>query len=115
MGLIFVVFGLNGFFNFIPVPPMEPGATNFIMALVGTGYMMPWIKVIEIACGVCFMAGCYVPLALIAIAPILLNIFAFHLFLDAPKNLLMPILLLAAWGTLVYLYRSYFSPLFRPK
>lgn len=103
LGLIFTVFGLNGFLNFIPVPEPEPAMGEFMAALMETGYMMPWVKITEIVCGVLLLAGRFVPLALTILAPIVLNIFAIHLFLDAPSSLPLPIALvvltlLAAWG-----------------
>lgn len=51
MGLTFLVFGLNGFLNFIPPPatPMTEGATAFIGARVQTGYMLQLIAATELA------------------------------------------------------------------
>ena len=48
LGLIFFIFGLNGFFHFIPVPPMPEAAGAFMGALAKTGYMIPLIKIFEI-------------------------------------------------------------------
>src|SRR5262245_30910283 len=50
LGLVFFVFGLNGFLDFIP-PPAEPipaGAMAFAGALLQTGYMFPLIKGTEV-------------------------------------------------------------------
>ena len=43
-GAVFLVFGLNGFFNFIQLPPMPEAATDFLGALVKTGYLMTLVK-----------------------------------------------------------------------
>lgn len=83
LGLIYVVFGLNFFLNFIPTPPPPPEKLmNFVMALVNTGYFMFMVKGIEIAFGAMLLAGLYVPLSLVILAPITLNIFFVHFFLD---------------------------------
>jgi hypothetical protein len=51
-------------------------------ALGASGYMIPLIAVVEIVCGVAFVAGRYVALAAALLAPIALNIVLFHLMLD---------------------------------
>ena len=82
LGLVFVLFGLNGFFNFIPfeAPAGEAGA--FLGALATTGYMFPLIKIVEIAAGVMLLTNRHVTLATLMLAPIVINILAFHIFLD---------------------------------
>lgn len=82
LGLIFTIFGLNGFFHFIPMPPMSDAMNGFMGALMATGYMFPVIKVIEIACGVLLLANMYVPLAMLLLSPIVVNILLAHIFLD---------------------------------
>ena len=82
LGLVFVLFGLNGFFNFIPfeAPAGEAGA--FLGALATTGYMFPLIKIVEIAAGVMLLTNRHVTLATLMLAPIVINVLAFHVFLD---------------------------------
>ena len=94
MGAIFVIFGLNGFFHFIPMPEMPGPAGNFMMALIGSGYLMILVKAIEVVAGVMLLLNRYVALTLTVLAPIILNILLFHLFL-APAGLPMAILLTA--------------------
>ena len=115
LGLIFTVFGLNGFLNFIQPPPMPDEAMGFIMALVNSGYLMTTVKIVEIICGILLLSGCYVPLACVVLAPIVVNIFLFHLFLafsaDGMVGLLSPFMLaFVAWG-----YRRHFQGLFVKK
>lgn len=85
LGLIFFVFGLNGFFHFIPNPPPPERAAAFAMALMGTGYFFPFLKGTEVICGLFLLSGAMVPLALVILAPIIINIFLFHAFL-APSG-----------------------------
>jgi putative oxidoreductase len=83
LGLIFFVFGLNGFLNFIPMPTEMPENMKTYMAgLMATGYFFPLLKGTEVVCGFLLLIGAFVPLALIVLAPIVLNIFLTHLFMD---------------------------------
>jgi uncharacterized membrane protein YphA (DoxX/SURF4 family) len=92
-GLILLTFGLNGFFKFIPIPPLSDEGNSFLLALNNTGYMLPLWKSIEALCGLLLLINRFTLLALVFIAPVLLNIFMFHLFLDI-ENLTVPTILL---------------------
>ncbi len=82
LGLIVLVFGLNKFLQFMPMPPMSGAAGEFMGALVKSGYMMPIVAIIEIIAGVLLLLNKYTSMALILLFPVLLNAFLFHLFLD---------------------------------
>ena len=114
MGAVFLVFGLNGFLQFLPTPPMPPAAGAFIGALLASGYMFPLIKGTEVVVGVLLLSGRFVPLALTVIAPILVNIVAFHVAF-APAGLGIPVGLLAAEIYLAWSHRAAFAPLLRAK
>jgi putative oxidoreductase len=86
LGAIFLVFGLNGFLNFIHTPPMPERAGAFIHGLLSTGYFFSFLKSTEVVCGALLLIGVFVPLALVVLAPIVINIILFHLFL-APSGL----------------------------
>lgn len=105
LGAIFVLFGINYFVPFLPMPESSPEAGAFFGALVGTGYMMPLIKITEIVGGAMLLLGAWVPLGLILLAPIVVNILAFHVFLD-PAGLPLTILVVALQ---VFLARAYWS------
>jgi hypothetical protein len=110
LGGIFVVFGLNGFFHFLPQPPAPPRAMAFGGALAASGYFFPLLKATETAAGALLLAG-FVPIALTLLAPIIVNIVAFHLFL-APGNYAVVGLVLAAEIYLAAVHRAAFKPLF---
>lgn len=112
LGLLFVVFGLNGFLNFIPAPTTPPpeGAMAFGIALVNTGYMMPLIKGTEVLVGVLLLLNRFVPLALVVLAPVVVNIVAFHAFL-APTGFGMTVLIVGLQLYLVWIHRSVYRPL----
>jgi len=112
LGLVFFVFGLDGFFHFIPQQPLPPAAFTFAGALFGSGYFLPLLKTVETLSGLALLAGRFVPLALTLLAPILVNIFFFHAFL-APGGLLMAVVLLVLEGFLAWSYRSAFAPLLK--
>jgi len=100
MGLVFVVFGFNGFFNFIAMPPLPEAAGSFMGALAATGYFFPVLKITEIVTGAMILFKFQQPLALIIISPVIVQIVLFHGFL-APAGLLIPIPLLLAHLILV--------------
>jgi hypothetical protein len=81
LGIIFTVFGLNGFLNFIPPMPMPPLAGQFFGVLVASHFMVP-IFLIQVVCGLLFLVNRYVPLALTLIAPVIFNILVFHLLMN---------------------------------
>ncbi len=113
LGLIFVVFGLNGFLNFIPIPPPTPEGGAFLGALAATGYMFPVIKIIEIFGGALLLSGFAFPLAQIILAPITINIFLYHLILDpSPAGLAMPIVLVVCQLLMGIAHFNRFKPLF---
>lgn len=114
LGLMFFVFGLNGFLQFIPAQPMPEAAMKFGMALAETGYMFPMIKGLETLCGLALLVGWFVPLALIVLAPIVVNIFMFH-FCLAPEGMLVPIVVVALMLFLGHYYRATFKSVLKKK
>lgn len=112
LGLVFTVFGLNGFFGFLPQPPVPPAAASLLGALFSAGYFFPLLKGIEVLAGVLLLTRVAVPLALTLLAPIVLNIVAFHLFL-APGGMLITLVVLATELHLAWIHRAAFAPLFR--
>jgi uncharacterized membrane protein YphA (DoxX/SURF4 family) len=111
LGLIFMVFGANGFLHFLPQPPAPPAAMAFGGALAATGYMMPLIKGTEVLMGLLLLSGRLVPLALVVLAPVVVNIVGFHLFL-APAGLALPLVIVALGLYLAWNERTAYAPLF---
>lgn len=111
LGLIFFVFGLNGFLHVLPQPPMPAAAGAFAGALASAGYLFPLLKAVEVMAGALLLTGIWVPFALTLLAPIILNIVGFHLFL-APGNWAVVALVLASEVTLAWTHRAAFAPLF---
>jgi uncharacterized membrane protein YphA (DoxX/SURF4 family) len=112
MGLIFLIMGLNGFFYFIPAPktPMPAEAIAFAVALDKTGYMNQLVSATEVIVAVLLLCNIFVPLALAIIAPVIVNIIAYHVFLDfnmiAPGAVVAILEIYLAWT-----YRKKFLPM----
>lgn len=104
LGLVFFVFGLMGLLNLVPPPPdMPEGLMTFTKGLTASIYFMPFLKLTETICGLLLLAGWFVPLALVILAPIALNIFLVHAFL-APSGLPMAVII-----GLLMIYLSFFA------
>ena len=113
-GLIFFVFGLNGFLQFIPVKEMPTGlALQFFTALMLSHYVLV-VAGTQLIAGILLLANRFVPLALALLGPVIVNILCYHLFLS-PKGIAPAIVVAVLWFILFYRYRQYFSGLFVQK
>jgi putative oxidoreductase len=112
LGLVYLVFSLNAFFNFIPMPPIPEKAAMFIGALYASGYAMYTVKFFEIITAVFLLLNRFTPLALVILFPISLNIFLFGLFLN-PAGLPIGIFVLAANLFLMFVNIKAYKPLFK--
>lgn len=82
LGIMLVVFGLNKFLGFIPLPELPAQASSFMVSLGETGYVLKIVGVLEVLIGALLLLKKWVPFALVLLAPISINIVLFHLFLD---------------------------------
>lgn len=91
LGIMFIVFGANFFFKFIPIPPAPEGspAAQFIGAMYTTGFFT-FVKVLEILGGILVAIPKTRPLGLIVLTPIIVNIFAFHVFITGGHGIFDP-------------------------
>lgn len=107
LGLLFTIFGLNGFLNFIhQPPPANPLAQQFFVAIVSS-HFSAFFFAVQVLGGLLLLSGFYVPLALTLLAAELYNILAFHLTL-APG---IPLALMACvlWMLVFVQYRENFK------
>jgi uncharacterized membrane protein YphA (DoxX/SURF4 family) len=114
LGLLFAFSGLNGLFHFLPNPPMPERAAAVMAAMAGSGYFVPLQKAVELACGLLLLSGRLVPLALAALATVVVNIAAFHLFL-APAGLPVVVFMLVTGLAVAWQHREAFRPLLRAR
>lgn len=113
LGLVFAVFGSNGFLHFIEMPPMEGQAGAFIGAMVSSGYIYV-IAGLEVVGGLLLLIGSrFVPLGLTLLGPVIVNIMLFHIFL-APDGLLMGCVISILALFLLWVYRYKFPAIFQP-
>lgn len=115
LGLPFVGFGLMILIHPMPTPPeVAPAARAFSDALAATGYMMPFIGIVQVVCGTLLVANRFVPLALLLLAPFLVNSVLFHVVLErtglVPSLVFMALLLAQAW-----VYRGTFAAVLKAK
>ena len=107
LGLLFTIFGLNGFFHFIPQPPpTNPLAIQFFTS-ISASHFAAFFYAIQVVAGLLLLSGFFIPLALILLAAELYNILAFHMTL-APGA--APALVACVLWVLVFLrYRASFN------
>jgi putative oxidoreductase len=113
VGLTFLVFGLNGFIHFMAPPQVPATAGMFLGALGAARYVFPLLCSVELLAGMLLLSNRFVPLALVLLAPLVVNIAAFHLVLapvSAPGLLVLLGELYLAWE-----YRGSFACVFRAR
>ncbi len=113
MGLMFLFASITFLFKLITPPPMTGAMKVFNDGLEASVYMMPTVKVIELLCGLAFVSGKFVRLAVAVIFPIIVNILGVHLFL-APEGLPVAIPIFIGDLFLAYCYRDSYRAMFQP-
>jgi len=114
LGLMFLVFGLNDFLHFIPMGPMPPGTAGEFAALLMATHYMNVVGMIMVVSGILFLVNRYVPLALVLLAPVLVNILLFHILMQ-PKGVALGALATILWILVAYRARSAFAGLFKQR
>ena len=109
LGFIFLVFGLNGFLHFIPMPPPPGVAGDFMIALFQSHYLVI-IFLLQVIPAVLLLVNRFVPLALTLLGPVIVNIICFHALM-APAGLPMALFVTVLWGLVAYGVRSAFAGL----
>jgi len=114
LGLVFFVFGLNGFLMFLPMGPMPPGlAGQFVTALFQSHYVLV-VSALQVAGGALLLVNRYVPLGLTILGPIIFNILCYHLLLFH-MGLSIAIVVAILWGIVAVYHRRSFAGLFVQK
>lgn len=106
LGLVFLGSGIAFFFT--TPPAMEGPIAEFFQGMMATKYFFYLLKGTEIVCGLLLLSGMFVPLALVVLAPVVLNILLVHVFL-MPDGLLLAIVLCA-----LEIYLAFFSKEYSP-
>ena len=113
LGLIFLVFGLNGFLHFIPMPPPAGIAGQFLGALFVSHYLVP-VFLLQLIPAILLLSNRFVPLALTLLAPIIVNIVLFHALM-APAGLPMAIVVTVLWAIAALGVRTAFAGLLQSR
>jgi len=113
LGLIFFVFGFGYFFMTIPPFDTTTPMGQFASGLKASGYFFPFLKGVEGTMGLLLILNRFTPVALLVLAPIIIQIVLFHSFLE-PSGLPVAILnvvlaVFLAWAN----WDKYFKNLFK--
>ena len=113
LGLIFLVFGLNGFLQFLNMPMPTGLAGQFMGALFLSHYL--WVIAgLQVIGGVLLLVGRFVPLALVLLGPVIVNILLYHFLLN-PAGIGLALVVTVLWFIVFYAHRQYFSGIFVQK
>src|SRR5260370_19497351 len=85
LGLVFVVFGLNGFLNFLSLGPMPSGLAGQFMGALFVSHYYWVIAALQVVGGVLLLVNRFVPLALVLLGPVIVNIICYHVFLNPSR------------------------------
>jgi putative oxidoreductase len=110
MGLLLLFASISFFFHLVPTPKLD-APTKLYNEGIAVVHLMPIVKAIELICGLLFITGRFVTLAVILIFPILLNIVLFHAIV-APSGLPAGVFLLVGNLFLAYYYRKNYTSIF---
>jgi putative oxidoreductase len=113
LGFMFLVFGLNGFLNFLPAPPPTGLAARFVEVLFASHYAYAVFGV-QLIAGILLLINQFVPLALVLLGPVIVNILVFHVTMQ-PGGLPPGILATILWAIVALRYQSTFAPLLAQK
>jgi putative oxidoreductase len=111
LGLLFLVFGLNGFLLFLPQPPLPPGDMLTFVTVMGKSHYMIPVFVVQVIGGLLLLIGRFVPLALTLLGPVIVNILITHIVFQ-PAGLPPGALAAILWFILFFAYRQYFAGIF---
>ena len=113
LGLIFLVFGLNGFLHFLPMAP-PPGAAGQFLGAMFVSHFLSVVFLLELIPAILLLINRYVPLALVLLGPVVVNIFLFHAFM-APSGLPLALVVVLLWLITAASVRAAFHGIFQQR
>lgn len=111
LGLLFLVFGLNAFLNFLNMGPMPTGLAGQFMGALYMSHYIWVVAALQVIGGLLLLVGRYVPLALVLLGPVIVNILLYHLFLSL-AGIPLAIVATILWFIVFSAYRQYFAGIF---
>jgi putative oxidoreductase len=113
LGLVFLVFGLNGFFHFLPMQMPQGVALQFAGAMAASHYM-DFVFAVQLVGGILLLVNRFVPLALVFLGPVIVNILLFHSTM-LPAGLPLALITAILWFLVFYSVRGAFAGIFLSK
>jgi putative oxidoreductase len=113
LGLIFLIIGLNGFFFFMPTPPISGMAETFFTTMIASHFSV-LVFGVQIIAAIMLLIHRYESLALIALAAVLANVLTFHITMY-PAGLPLPLFTTLCWFFAAWPLRHHFALLFAQK
>lgn len=113
LGAIFLLFGLNGFLHFIPMPPPTGIAGQYMGALFLSHFLV-LIFLLQVTTAILLLANRYVALALMLLGPVIVNILCFHMFM-APSGLPLALVVVVLWFLTFAAVRPAFARVFEAR
>lgn len=110
LGLIFTVFGLNGFLHFLPMTMPKGLAGQYFGVLFMSHYLVP-VFAVQLIGGLLLLANRFVPLALTILGAELVNILLFHILMN-PAGLPVALFTTLLWFLTFYSVRHAFAGIF---
>lgn len=109
LGIILIIFGANGFYNFLNLPEMPENAQNVFQSI---GYMIMYVKMFEVLIGLALVLNLFVPLALLVLTPISINILFFHIGTGFFEGILPGAMVAGLNMYLLYVHYDFYRPFF---
>lgn len=114
LGLVFLVFGLNKIYPFIPQGSLPPGAAGQFMGALMTSHYIVAVGAFEVVGGILLLINRYVPLGLCLLAPVIVNILLTGLLLTR-MALGSGIVVAVLWVLVYWHHRSAFAGIFQSR
>ncbi len=114
LGLMFIVFGFNGFLHFIPMgppPPPDSPVGKFMSVMMGSGWLSI-VSALQVLGGALVLAGVTAPIGLVILGPIIFNALLFHILMAGGHGIGPAAFAAVLELVLIYAYRAHFAPIF---
>jgi putative oxidoreductase len=111
LGLVFTVFGANGFLHFIPMGAPPPGLAGQFMGALIASHLFYFVAALELVGGLLLLSGRYIPLALVLLGPVIVNVLLYHSLME-PKGLPIALVVTVLWFVCFYGVRTAFAGIF---
>jgi putative oxidoreductase len=112
LGFLLIIFGVNGFYNFLGLPEMPDRAATVFQSI---GYLIMYVKMFEVLIGLALLVNVFVPLALIILTPISINILLFHIGTGYFSGILPGAMVATLNIYLIYAHFDFYRPFLMKK